>query len=138
MSMDLNDRIQSSLAAQISVAIVRNEISKGPLDLDDRFKDDARRLSAFEFTAQEAKRIIEVTGNDKYADVSILADEAHKRVWIIVLHPKFTDLWIVANGQCPKCGTGALAMIDPTNFECRMCGLNLDYFEPIKPAGRLK
>lgn len=112
--MDYDDRIQTSLAAEITFRLAE-------LDRRRRLYPHGLRIREHELAALRA------LGCQR---VAVVQDPGGDR--LVARHPDYTDIWYLLDGHCPKCKTTVLRIQTAGScerLECGICGADIETFE---------
>lgn len=121
---NLEDRIQATLAAEISLQITIKD-SWHRVQLEAHVQRRADRL-----TEAEMARIAQI--GSRPAKALIINEGDHE--WLLIRHPDYIDVWYVMDGVCPVCRTDIAKSVRQdghTTYVCGICGRWLAEYEQI-------
>jgi alkylation response protein AidB-like acyl-CoA dehydrogenase len=137
MSSGLTDRIQASLAADVTVTLAAIEKRNPmPSELPADMAREAARVSALRFTEAELTALSEAVGCNGV--INLRADLGTGRWWLIARPQSYDNgVWHVIGYRCARCKSRVVRDVqDPKQADrrlsyCVVCGLDLATFEEV-------
>ncbi len=147
----LEDRIQSMLAADISLELVRldakadvplselrpmrdaQQVVERVFHVSSAYADHYVRLMSGRFRPQELARIQEIGGERARLYVAAFPDA--ERIHVLVQTRLFNAVWYALDWRCPTCKTDVVRSTQTPagiRFDCGICELGIECFEEAR------
>lgn len=126
----LDDRIQSHLAAQVTMAVVEGDVRTGYRFGTPEFEAEIERLNNGNYTLREIAKARSIIGGSRCL-VNALGRISDGVIWLMVASKALPELWHVLDYRCPRCHVDVVHQHGEVDFRCAICGESLDSFERI-------